>query len=117
MNTCPLTEQIKRIDQIESEMIRLRTVLVQRQREIAGLKVAMVPTKAQADLAAVKSEAESNIVPLHLLEKAAILRAVELKSVPVAAKLLGMGKTTLYRRLISYGFTPNTLPDAKEAAE
>jgi DNA-binding NtrC family response regulator len=48
---------------------------------------------------------ESRIVPIADLEKRAILGAIEQLDgdKPTAAKLLGIGKTTLYRKLHEYG--------------
>jgi len=51
------------------------------------------------------SETKDLITPLLSLEKEAILRAIEQLhgNKSEAAKLLGIGKTTLYRKLKGYG--------------
>jgi two-component system response regulator HydG len=50
-----------------------------------------------------QSEAEAPIVPLALLEKIMILRAMKRHpNKRDAAKVLGIGKTTLYRKLSEY---------------
>jgi hypothetical protein len=50
------------------------------------------------------------IRPLVEIEREAILSAVSEYQVPEAARLLGIAKTTLYRRLKNYGITL-PLPD------
>ena len=53
------------------------------------------------------SVAHSEIVPLHEVEKRAILNAVEKLGAPLkAAAALGIGKTTLYRKLKEYASEP-----------
>jgi DNA-binding NtrC family response regulator len=95
------TEQ--RLNQIQSELIRTRALINQRLGEIETIRVRHVTTAAIGERID-DLRAEAGIVPLELLEKQAILRAVELKKVPMAAKMLGIGRTTLYRKLAEYGF-------------
>ena len=105
----------QRLDQIESEMIRLRAALNQRLREVEEIRSAL---KSEADIENAKGElrkmlgsTDALIRPLEEVEKAAILRAVRLKPIPVAAVLLGIGKTTLYRKLSAYGISPRTISE------
>jgi transcriptional regulator of acetoin/glycerol metabolism len=68
------------------------------------MKAALKPPKpvviASADP---KLGASSGITPLVEIERSAILNAVALTGDnPLAAKLLGIGKTTLYRKLSQY---------------
>jgi transcriptional regulator of acetoin/glycerol metabolism len=52
-----------------------------------------------------KREGEGDIVPLHEVEKRAIIHALmQLKgNKPEVARRLGIGKSTLYRKLKRYG--------------
>jgi two-component system response regulator HydG len=104
----------QRIDQIESELIRVRALILQRQQELARLKTELVPARIQAEGDA--TNYEDGIVPLDALEKKAILHAIERKGPLLAAKLLGIGKTTLYRKLHEYGFDIKQLRKEEAAA-
>ena len=81
----------QRLDAISSELIRLRALLAQRQKEVAAM------------------QAGGDIVPLAQLERAAIESAMRTHGVSLVPKLLGIGKTTLYRRLKEYGWDLRTL--------
>lgn len=52
----------------------------------------------------------TEILPLEEVEKQALTRAVSLRNgdVPAAAKALRIGKTTLYRRLKHWGYSPES---------
>lgn len=82
----------RRLDKIESDLIRTRAMLLQREREIAGLR---------AELGMQPGTGE--IRPLAEVEREAIMNAVVTRGVAEAAKLLGVGKTTLYRKMQEYG--------------
>lgn len=87
----------KRIDQIESEVIRTHARLVQLVHELRRMR-------ADFHLAE-KLELEATTVePLKVVERRAIITALKKHPPLHAAKLLGIGKTTLYRRLIEYGY-------------
>jgi DNA-binding NtrC family response regulator len=62
---------------------------------------------------AVTTEESSDVVPLAELERQAILSAIRKLSGDklLAAKLLGIGKTTLYRKLKEYGITDPLLDE------
>jgi len=53
------------------------------------------------------------IVPLAVKERDAIFEAIRLTNGDKleAARLLGIGKTTLYRKLKEYGFSDSRRPD------
>ena len=72
---------------------------------IADLPTALQNFHAQEPVVAVETEQTSAISPLAELEKQAILRAIALLNGDKleAAKQLGIGKTTLYRKLKEYG--------------
>jgi transcriptional regulator of acetoin/glycerol metabolism len=58
------------------------------------------------------------IRPLEEVEKEAILAAVrETRDVLKAAAALGIGKTTLYRKLHQYGYSPKSLVSLIEHVE
>jgi transcriptional regulator of acetoin/glycerol metabolism len=86
----------KRIDQIESELIRTRARLAQLFRELREIR-------DELHLAEFVEKATVTIKPLAVVERRAILAAVEKHPPLHAAKTLGIGKTTLYRKLTSYG--------------
>jgi DNA-binding NtrC family response regulator len=97
----------QRIDQIESEMIRIRALLAQRQRELAAMKADLAPERVQPAAA----DGVDGIIPLADLERKAIEDAVRKKGIVPASKLLGIGKTTLYRKLQEYGrLAPTAAP-------
>jgi DNA-binding NtrC family response regulator len=51
------------------------------------------------------------IIPLAEVERQAILKAIEATGTPVAAaKQLGIGKTTIYRKLAEYAEAPKGKP-------
>ena len=74
-----------------------------------GFWVAPFPSPGEAadpqNVPARTLEPEAQIVPWNELEKRAILNAVREAGGDklLAARLLGIGKTTLYRKLIEYG--------------
>ena len=70
--------------------------------------------KAQA--AVVQPGAMPRVMPLAELEKQAILTTIrQLKGDKLmAARLLGIGKTTLYRKLKEYGLSENVWLDTLE---
>jgi len=72
---------------------------------IADLPTALQNFHAQTPVVAVDTEQSSGISPLAELEKKAILHAITVLNGDKleAAKQLGIGKTTLYRKLKEYG--------------
>ncbi len=72
---------------------------------ISDLPTSIQAWKGQNEANSVEEQQEDKITPLAEMEKAAILRAIEqLHGDKIeAAKLLGIGKTTLYRKLKEYG--------------
>lgn len=86
----------KRIDQIESELIRTRARLAQLFGELHQMR-------DELHLAELIEKPFGTIEPLAVIERRAILAAVDKHPPLHAAKLLGIGKTTLYRKLTSYG--------------
>jgi transcriptional regulator with PAS, ATPase and Fis domain len=81
-----LTQLNQRLDQIQSEIIRRNGRVTQLLNEVGEIEASPV-----------------EIVPLETLERAAILNAVNrCRNKNAAAKALGIGKTSLYRKLEQY---------------
>lgn len=61
---------------------------------------------------------EDDVIPIAVMEKQAIVRALQQTNGDkrMAAKLLGIGKTTLYRKLKEYSVCVNTEPGVSVAA-
>lgn len=90
----------------------LRNFMVQRKAQylMAAASAAATPAPVDVDFsaalpAAPASPSPPGVVPLAVLEKQAILNALEYTKGDraVAAHLLGIGRTTLYRKLKEYG--------------
>jgi len=77
------------------------------QQALAGLHAAMRAEKDQ------ETATSKEIVPLAVKERDAIFEAIRLTNGDKleAARLLGIGKTTLYRKLKEYGFSDSRRPD------
>ncbi len=100
-----LTQLNERLDQIQSEIWRfqngrapqlLAEVDAIRQRVAAFIGAPVIPPPGEAP-------ASTGIVPFYELERAAILNAVRVcGDKERAAKALGIGKTTIYRKLAEY---------------
>lgn len=91
----------QRIDEINSEIIRTRARLLQLQREVSTLQIQF----AREQVATVVADATAvDIIPLSVLERAEIENAVRLRGIMEAARALGVGKTTIYRKLREYGW-------------
>lgn len=104
-----LTQLNERLDQIQSEIVRLRSGrMVQLLNEVVDIRVRVAAFIGAPPAPDVQSK---SIVPLAMLEKAAILNAVHLcRDKHQAAEALGIGKTTLYRKLEEYGKAATTAP-------
>lgn len=100
----------QRLDAIESTLIRTRALLAQQEQALLEVRGALNLAEAK------QAPAATSIEPLEEMEKRAILRAVQEKGAQTAAKLLGIGKTTLYRKLHDYGFDARTLQQMEKEA-
>jgi DNA-binding NtrC family response regulator len=91
----------ERLDQIESEIVRTnarRDQLLKEVQETRQRVAAFIGTAPPAAAVA------AGIVTMAELERAAILHAVAVcRDRHAAAEALGIGKTTLYRKLAEYG--------------
>jgi transcriptional regulator of acetoin/glycerol metabolism len=78
---------------------------MQRVAEAAGESPAIQDTVEQKDGSRVSRMGDSEIISIAELEKQAILGTIQQLNGDklLAAKLLGIGKTTLYRKLKEYG--------------
>jgi transcriptional regulator with PAS, ATPase and Fis domain len=95
-----LTQLNQRLDQIQSEIIRRNGRVTQLLNEVGEIRL-----RVAAFIGAPPSPEASpvEIVPLETLERAAILNAVNrCRNKNAAAKALGIGKTSLYRKLEQY---------------
>lgn len=79
--------------------------------EGAEIRVDDLPGAVRRDNTGI-SDADSSVVPLKELERQAIEQALRVAggSVTRAAKMLGMGRATLYRRLAHLGIAPDSSP-------
>jgi DNA-binding NtrC family response regulator len=79
--------------------------------EGAEIRADDLPGAVKRDNAGIQ-EADSSVVPLKELERQAIEQALRVTggSVTRAAKMLGMGRATLYRRLAHLGIAPDSSP-------
>jgi DNA-binding NtrC family response regulator len=89
-------------------VIHMGDLPTQLQNHELGLRREAAQTQ-KAPVAAVQSTALPRVTPLAELEKQAILSTIrQLKGDKLlAARLLGIGKTTLYRKLKEYGLSEN----------
>ncbi len=96
-----LTQLNERLDQIQSEMLRREArhkQIMAELHEIRNRVVAFIGAPTPARI-----QAGESITPLAELEKAAILHAVAAcGNAERAAIALGVGKTTIYRKLDRY---------------
>jgi transcriptional regulator of acetoin/glycerol metabolism len=96
-----LTQVNERLDQIESEVLRFKNGRVN--QLLDELKETRLRIAAFIGAAASPDAARAALVTLAVLEKAAILHALSVCRNPkAAAEVLGIGKTTLYRKLTEY---------------
>jgi transcriptional regulator with PAS, ATPase and Fis domain len=96
-----LTQLNERLDQIQSEITRTRNGrMVQLSSEVQEIRLRIAAFIGAPPTPDAQPE---TIIPLATLEKAAILNAVSrCRDKHLAADALGIGKTTLYRKLAEY---------------
>lgn len=102
MSVCQAIERLKELEEdlkrIESLLMRNLAALEQRRKEIASLRSNLLPT--------VPNETGASIfLSLADVEKNHILFAARHLGVVKAAEVLGIGKTTVYRKLKEWGFS------------
>jgi Bacterial regulatory protein, Fis family len=88
---------VQRCDQLQAQLNSLAA-------EIADLRHSEAMIDAAAEVASLRTQA--GIIPLTLVEKRAIAQALNLfpNDRNKVAQLLGIGKTTLYRKIDEYGW-------------
>lgn len=113
-----LAEALQQLNAMESEIIRLRNDHLPKMRaQIAELR-ARIPETLYKDKVE-ETPTRAGIVPLKMVEKETILRAIGLvPHIPRCAKLLGMGRTTLYRKLQQFEREGDyKMPPAQQGSE
>lgn len=88
----------ERLNAIQSEIVRTNAQTSQLNKEIETIK-----TNILTFIGCSRPDFNKQIIPLADLDKAAILHAVAVTRDKLkAAELLGIGKTTLFRKLAEY---------------
>lgn len=103
MSACQAIERLKELEEdlkrIESLLMRNLASLQQRRKEIASLRSDLVPIVPRQETGT------SVFLPLADVEKNHILLVVRHLGVIQGAEVLGIGKTTVYRKLKEWGFS------------
>lgn len=106
----------QRLDAIESQLIRLRALMAQRQQDLNAIRTELRINDSHDRFLASLNHAKAGIVPLADVEKEAIRHALYVASPLEAADLLNIGKTTLYRKVKEYGWDLNDFAPEKNEA-